>query len=178
MRKSQQPGRIPLPRRPQAAIALALGLATVAGCAGIATGDRTMEATMYQHVRHTVHRGGDDLLTAGLGLEGLRRMAAPEFADADAPTAAESRRRALWSNWRGIADLGPAGGYGSTYGRVEDVPGREFSAYARVPGAAHPHRVLVQVPDAFDAARRCVVVTASSPKSAPRAASSSGLALR
>ncbi|MEG0186883.1 MAG: 3-hydroxybutyrate oligomer hydrolase family protein, partial [Stenotrophomonas sp.] len=42
------------------------------------------------------------------------------------------------------------------------APGREFSAYARVPGARHPHRVLVQVPDNFDATRRCLVVAASS----------------
>jgi len=31
-----------------------------------------------------------------------------------------------------------------------------------VPGAKHPHRVLLQVPDAFDAVKRCVVVAASS----------------
>ena len=36
------------------------------------------------------------------------------------------------------------------------------SALATVPGATQPHRVLVQVPDAFSQARRCLVVTASS----------------
>nr|WP_233348116.1 D-(-)-3-hydroxybutyrate oligomer hydrolase [Luteimonas sp. MC1572] len=120
------------------------------------------EKTMFDHPRNTTHRDGDDLLSAGLGLDSLRLMVPPAFADAVAPTAGELRRRAIWSSWRGIADLTPAGGYGSLYGSVASVPGREFSAYARVPGAAHPHRVLVQVPDAFDAAKRCVVVTASS----------------
>jgi hydroxybutyrate-dimer hydrolase len=33
---------------------------------------------------------------------------------------------------------------------------------ATVPGATQPHRVMVQVPSAFDQARRCLVVTASS----------------
>ncbi|QSX79946.1 hydrogenase [Lysobacter solisilvae] len=117
---------------------------------------------MFAFPRHSTHRQADDLLTGGLGLDGLRAAAPPAFADPVAPTAAELRRRALWSNWRGIADLAPAGGYGTLYGGMPSVPGREFHALATVPGARHPHRVMVQVPDAFDAARRCVVVTASS----------------
>jgi hydroxybutyrate-dimer hydrolase len=42
------------------------------------------------------------------------------------------------------------------------VPGVEFHSLATVPGATQPHRVLVQVPDAFDQSKRCLVVTASS----------------
>ena len=108
------------------------------------------------------HRDGDDLLTAGLGLAGLQAMVPPAFADPAHPTAAEARRRAIWGNWRGIADLSPGGGYGSLYGNAGAVPGREFSALARVPGATQPHRVLVQVPDGFDKAKRCVVVAPAS----------------
>ena len=89
-------------------------------------------------------------------------MVPPAFADAGHPSAIELRRRAIWSHWRGIADLAAGGGYGSVYGSTQAVPGREFSAYAKVPGAKQPHRVLVQVPDTFDRSRRCVVVTASS----------------
>ena len=112
-------------------------------------------------IRETAHRGDDDLLTAGIGLAGLR--AAPTaFADPDAPTPAELRRRAIQSNWKGIADLGPLGAYGELYGRTANVPGREYQAFARVAGAHSPHRVLVQVPDAFDVKARCLVVTASS----------------
>ena len=117
---------------------------------------------MFSHLRSSGHRGADDLLTAGLGLEGLRAAAPPVFADPAAPTPAELRRRALWSNWRGIADLAPGGGYGTVYGTTAAVPGREFHAYATVPGARQPHRVMVQLPDAFDPAHPCVVVTASS----------------
>src|SRR5688572_15176168 len=119
-------------------------------------------ASMFKDVRITEHRGGDDLLTAGLGLAGLRAMAPPALADAEHPTPAELRRRALWTNWRGIADLAPGGGYGELYGSTAAVPGREYSALAHVPDAGQPHRVLVQVPDAFDTGKRCVVVTASS----------------
>ncbi|GLQ97336.1 D-(-)-3-hydroxybutyrate oligomer hydrolase [Dyella mobilis] len=109
----------------------------------------------------TTHRDHDDLLSAGLGLAGLKGALAP-FADAAHPTVEELRRRAIQTSWKGIADLGPLGGYGTVYGAVPDVPGREFEAFAMIPGAHAPHRVLVQVPDHFDQAHRCLVVTASS----------------
>ena len=134
----------------------------MAGLAGCALAPRATEATMFSATQTTEHRGTDDLLTAGLGIDGLRAMAAPAFDDPAHPTDAERRRRALWNNWRGIADLGPLGGYGTLYGSTQAVPGREFSAEARIEGAHRPHRVLVQVPDAFDTRKRCVVVTASS----------------
>ena len=120
------------------------------------------EARMFTATTASEHRSGDDLLTAGLGADGLRNPAPPAFADAEAPTVAELRRRALWSNWRGIADLAPGGGYGTLYGSVAAVPGREFSALASLPGARQPQRVVAQVPDAFDRERRCLVVTVAS----------------
>jgi len=112
-------------------------------------------------VRESAHAGSDDLLSAGLGLAGLRAQA-PAFADPIAPTPLEVRRRAIHASWNAIADLGPLGGYGELYGGVADVPGREYSAFARIPGAHSPHRVLLQAPDAFDANARCLVVAASS----------------
>lgn len=112
-------------------------------------------------VRETVHRRHDDLLSAGLGLAGLRAPPAA-YDDPLHPGAGALRRRAIQASWRGTADLGPLGGYGSLYGAVPDVPGREYQAFAKLPGARAPHRVLLQVPDAFDADARCLVVTASS----------------
>ncbi len=112
-------------------------------------------------VRVTEHRGHDDLLSAGLGLIGLSGMPVP-FVNPLGPTPAELRRRAIQASWKGIADLGPLGGYGTIYGGVPDVPGREFQMFARIPGAHAPHRVLLQLPDAFDRQKRCLVVTASS----------------
>ena len=110
----------------------------------------------FRAQRVSTHREGDDLLTGGLGRDALLNPAAPVPVDAEHPTAAELRRRALHANWRGIADL---------VGTVKDipsVPGREYHAYARLPGANQPHRVMAQIPDAFDAGQRCLIVTASS----------------
>ncbi|GLQ91160.1 3-hydroxybutyrate oligomer hydrolase family protein [Dyella acidisoli] len=107
------------------------------------------------------HRDHDDLLSAGLGLDGLKGAPSP-FANPAKPTVQELRQRAIQTSWKGIADLGPLGGYGTIYGAVPAVPGREYQAFAKNPGAHQPHRVLVQVPDHFDQAHRCLVVTASS----------------
>lgn len=117
---------------------------------------------MFSNELRSEHRGSDDLLTAGLGLAGLRSMAPPAFADASAPTVDELRRRAMWGSWRGIADLAPGGGYGELFGSLQSVPGREYSAFARLPGAKQPHRVLAQVPDNFDTGKRCVLVAPAS----------------
>src|SRR5690606_9111984 len=133
--------------RPAALAAFALSLAACATSPGTAMSPASNAPALNVSGQIvTEHRDGDDLLTAGLGLAGLQAMVPPAFADAAQPTAAEARRRAIWSNWRGIADLSPGGGYGALYGSAAAVPGREFSALATVPGASNPHRVLVQVP--------------------------------
>jgi hydroxybutyrate-dimer hydrolase len=127
----------------------------------------SMEPSMQEievvrgEINITTHREHDDLLSAGLGLAGLKGPLSP-FADPGHPTANELRRRAIQTSWKGIADLGPLGGYGTVYGAVPDVPGREYQAFANILGAHTSHRVLVQVPDHFDQAHRCLVVTASS----------------
>lgn len=137
-----------------------LGAGLLGACAS--SPQREAATAMIQPQRVTEHRGSDDLLSAGLGLDGLRAVAPPAFADPRHPTAGELRRRAIWSNWRGIADLSPTGGFGTLYGGVPAVPGREYAALATLPGARQPHRVLVQVPDTFDQAKRCVVVAPAS----------------
>ncbi|MEO7935328.1 MAG: 3-hydroxybutyrate oligomer hydrolase family protein [Dokdonella sp.] len=141
----------------------ALAALALAACASHRTVSEKppMSDGLVSEIRVTTHQGDDDLLSAGLGLAGLRGSA-PAVVSPELPTSAELRRRAIYSSWRGIADLGPLGGYGEIYGAVPLVTGREFSAFARLPKAKSPHRVLVQVPDLFDRDKRCVVVTASS----------------
>jgi len=119
----------------------------------------SVETPMFTHERRSEHRHDDDLLSAGLGLGGLRSSTPPAFAEPDAPTPGELRRRALWSTWRGLADLRPGAGYDD---RLAAIAGREYSAYAHLPGVQHPHRVLVQIPDNFDPEKRCVLVAPAS----------------
>lgn len=113
----------------------------------------------------------DDLLTAGLGLAGLRAAVPPGFADPRAPTATELRRRAAWSNWRGLIDLSEGGGAGRLFGpRQADGSAGEFRGIAglerlgalRLAGSPQLDAVMLQVPASFDPREPCLVAVASS----------------
>ena len=120
-----------------------------------------LEARFAMPVRVTEHRDDDDLVSAGLGLEGLAGPA-PALADSESPTPAELRRLAIYENWRGIGPLSPAAGMGGLFESVPRVPGREFHAFLNLPNANQPFRVAVQLPDDFDRESPCLVVTAAS----------------
>lgn len=99
--------------------AFASALALLAGCASLPASRKG--ASMFSQPLISTHRDADDLLTGGVDW----RVCSPSFRPPLAmpnPTAAELRRRALWSNWRGIADLAPGGGYATLYGSVATVP--------------------------------------------------------
>lgn len=107
------------------------------------------------------HRGDDDLLTAGLGLDGLRSLTPPALTNAEAPTEAELRQRAFWANWRGIADLRP-GEHGESYGAIVAVPGIEVRAHGKLRATGAEHNLLFQLPDSFNGEQSCLIVTAAS----------------
>ncbi len=128
-------------------------------------------------VRSTDYDGSsDDLLTAGLGKSGLASAAAPTFANALAPTAAELRRFAIYNNYRALVDMTADGGYGTLYGpnvAVDGtvtsgegrIAGTEVLAYSRgADGGASSQNVvlMVQVPAGFDPRRPCIVTATSS----------------
>lgn len=134
-----------------------------AGAHGAAVNaEGTVAVEVLGEVRVSRHAGDDDLLTAGLGLAGLRAPMPPAAADPRAPTAAELRRTAFHANWRGIADLTPGGGVEALFPELPRIEGEEHSALLRLPGRNAPHRVVVQVPDGFDTQRPCIVVAPAS----------------
>lgn len=114
----------------------------------------------------------DDLLTAGLGKTGIAG-AAPGFVDAANPTAAELRRRVIYTNYRGVIDPSVAGGYGTLYGPNIDVngantlgegkiAGKEWLAYADDGSGRKNVTLMVQVPASFDRNNPCIVTGPSS----------------
>ena len=124
-------------------------------------------------VRITVYDGvTDDLLSAGLNLEGLRDAApAPGFVDPLNPTPAELRRRALYNNYRAIVDPVSAGGMGLLWGPKSPgtpvipgatfglIPGVEYKAYLRDRDGIHVGNIpaAVQIPKHFNPDKPCIV---------------------
>lgn len=114
----------------------------------------------------------DDLLTAGLGKTGIGG-AAPGFADPNNPTAAELRRRAIYTNTRAIIDFSAAGGYGTLFGpnigidgtdtgTEGKIAGTETLAYADDGTGKKNVVVMVQIPSSFDPTKACIVTAPSS----------------
>ena len=115
----------------------------------------------------------DDLLTAGLGKTGLASATPPGFVDAANPTAAELRRRAIYTNYRAIVDPSAAGGYGTLYGPnlaidgtdtggEGKIAGKELLAYVDDGTGKQNVVVAVQIPASFDPAKACIVAGPSS----------------
>ncbi len=130
-------------------------VAVTAGCAG-GGAPRPDDAASRSDVRITAHRGADDLLTAGLGLDGLRGPA-PQLTDPGSEAAYLLRRLAIHTNYKGLADLTATGGFDAD-AELPAVPGREYQAFVTLAGAEQPIRVLLQLPDAFDPELPCLVV--------------------
>lgn len=115
----------------------------------------------------------DDLLTAGLGKSGLQNATPPGFADPLNPTAAELRRRAIYTNYRALVDTTTGGGYGVLYGPNVDangnvtanegkIAGDEYLAFAGDASGRENVSLMVQVPDSFDPGNACIVTAPSS----------------
>ena len=167
-------------RRLRGALLVAMAtsaLPVVAGCGG--SNDNTPAAgnvkPSFVGAVTVTHFDGvsDDLLTAGMGASGLASATAPTVANATAPTAAELRRLAIYNNYRALVDTNAKGGYGTLYGPNVDasgnvtsgsgmVPGTEYVAYSDDGSGQQNVVLLVQIPDAFDAANPCIITATSS----------------
>jgi hydroxybutyrate-dimer hydrolase len=114
----------------------------------------------------------NDLLTAGLGKTGLMG-AAPAYANPLAPTAAELRRNAIYTNYRALVDITALGGMGVLYGPNIDtqgadtlgegkIAGTEYIVWADDGSGAQNVTLMVQVPTSFNPAKPCIITGTSS----------------
>ncbi|MBY4898043.1 D-(-)-3-hydroxybutyrate oligomer hydrolase [Cupriavidus sp. AU9028] len=119
------------------------------------------------------YAGDDDLLTAGLGKDGLASSTAPLPRDLNAPTARELRRYAIYSNYRALVDVSAGGGYGTLYGPNVDANGNVTDSQGRIPGVEYLGyaddgsgrenvTMMVQIPDSFNPDRPCLITATSS----------------
>ena len=119
-------------------------------------------------VLHNRYDGAsDDLLTAGLGKTGLGQAIAPAMSDPTKPKSVELRKRAIYFNYRALADMSAAGGYGVLYGPNIDLAGRDSLGEGKIAGDEFltyldGATLMVQVPERFDPKDPCIVTATSS----------------
>jgi hydroxybutyrate-dimer hydrolase len=109
----------------------------------------------------------DDLLTGGLGKTGLGQTIPPAMSDPTKPKAVELRKRAIYANYRALADMTPGGGYGVLYGPNIDLTGRDTLGEGKIAGDEFltyldGATLMVQVPERFDPKGPCIVTATSS----------------
>jgi len=86
----------------------------------------------------------------------------------DATDAAQLRKLAIHTNYRGVLDISPLGGYGTLYGPnvktdgtiTNDegmIAGNEYLAYADNRDGGPNVTLMVQVPATFDPKKPCIV---------------------
>lgn len=152
-------------RAAAAAVVMTSGLA---GCAaprqsGVSEMTEVRAEIAGEPIRYEFDGTTDDLLTAGLGLDGLRGPP-PGFADPLRPTARELRRRAIYMAYRGLVDVTEAGGFGRLYGPAagQKVAGVEYLVAVKTPDGRGTTTAMLQIPANFDATAPCLIAVASS----------------
>ncbi|WP_244816023.1 D-(-)-3-hydroxybutyrate oligomer hydrolase [Caballeronia sp. Lep1P3] len=162
-------------------VASAMLAAALAGCHGgddhggsTGAANNSLPGFISGSVKTQTYDGNtDDLLTAGLGKTGLASATPPGIANAAAPTAAELRRLAIYSNYRALVDMSANGGYGRFWGPNVDlngndtlgegkIAGKEYLAYADDGSGAQNVSLLVQIPASFNPDQPCIVTATSS----------------
>jgi len=114
----------------------------------------------------------DDLLTAGLGQNGLTGVV-PTAADQVSPTAAEIRKATVVNQYQARQDMRVTSGYGTLYGPAVPtqfattpssegkVDGKEYLAFADDGSGRKNVTMMVQVPNRFDRNNPCIVAAPS-----------------
>ncbi len=130
-----------------------------AACSGKTPGAERAVAVEVVSERDPLRYDGttDDLLTGGLGFEGLN-LPAP-------PAGASLRTKAIHMNYRALVDVTEAGGFTRLYGPAKDrlkVAGSEYVALLKLPGMAQPYAVAVAIPDSFNTDDPCLFIAPSS----------------
>ena len=106
----------------------------------------------------------DDLQSAGLTSADIQKpLGQDRFANPKAPTAAELRRLAIYSNYVALMDVTAFGGFGLRPGTTltGKVYGREYLALARLTDDAVV-TLMCQIPADFDEARPLIITAPAS----------------
>ncbi len=148
------------PSHPSKALLLGiLSSVLLTACQGNDPSQTPVIEQIEEEILITAHQ---DLVSAGLGLAGLRGPK-PQAMDALSPTPEELRAMAIHTHFTGLSAVNTADGLG---GFVEtDLPvvaGVEVMTWRAVADTGHRARALLQIPDQFNQDAPCLVVAPAS----------------
>ncbi len=111
----------------------------------------------------------DDLLTGGLGVQGLQSPIPPTFKNADNPTPAELRTYAIYTNYRALNDTTTSGGFGRIIGpnvgnkdAQGKIAGVEYLSFMKLTPDHQNVTLMVQIPNDFNIKEPCLITGPSS----------------
>ncbi len=166
------------PRGGYFAIGIALSITTLAACGSsddpVVPAANVRPSFLGTVTTATYDGAADDLLTGGLGWDGLQSATAPTLSAT--PTASELRRRAIYNNYRALVDITTNGGYGVLFGPnvpVEGgtpnttpgagkIAGTEYLAYSVDANGRAAATLMVQIPSTFSQTAPCIVTATAS----------------
>lgn len=147
-------------------LTLGLGFSIITGCA---TNEHLLENNpgvappQIEENHSPIHvQYHDDLVSAGLGIDGLRSPA-PTPASAELVTPQLLRQLAFHTQYNGLSAISTATGLGEfSASALPVVPGIEVSTWRKLDAMDHQARALLQIPDGFDPAKPCLIVAPAS----------------
>ncbi|GAB4123493.1 MAG: D-(-)-3-hydroxybutyrate oligomer hydrolase [Wenzhouxiangellaceae bacterium] len=134
-------------------------LLSLSACQQIQTSPADAASGAFRTVQQ-IERSIDDLVSSGLGVAGIQGSA-PAVDAPEQPDPLQLRRLAIYNNYRALQDVSGSG-FGDWHGPLRAVPGTEILARRQSPLLQYPHAVALQLPDSFDPAQPCLVVSAAS----------------
>ncbi|ALG66580.1 3-hydroxybutyrate oligomer hydrolase family protein [Beggiatoa leptomitoformis] len=155
-------------------LAAAAGIASLGGGGGDSGSSTTTPSPTEESklILKTYDGFSDDLLTAGVGVSGLRNRNPLAVTDTVNPTATEVRRDTIVRQYQATHDMRTTSGYGTLYGATvptafatpssEDgtVAGKEYLVYIDDSEGKNVS-LMVHIPTTFQVKDPCIIATAS-----------------
>lgn len=143
----------------------ALSALSVTACAQVPSEAQLLNFK-HSDIQHSYFDGKEnDLLTAGLGVNGLQAAKLSTTSAAAYPDELSLRRAAIYNNYRAIVSTSSDAGYTRLYGpktSQKPISGHEYRSSVHYKDGSLAANIVVQVPDSFNSKGACIIAAPSS----------------
>ncbi|WP_299775756.1 3-hydroxybutyrate oligomer hydrolase family protein [uncultured Pseudoteredinibacter sp.] len=149
-------------------LAAAMGLLSLSACASSEKIPQEAKLLNFKHsdIQHSYFDGkSNDLLSAGLGFQGLQNPKQPGLENPDNISEEDLRRAAIYNNYRAIVSTNSDAGFGRLYGpsaQQKPIAGHEYSSSIHYSDGELAANIVVQIPDSFNPQKPCIIAAPSS----------------